>query len=73
MTKEREPILFGCEWYIDDVKWLFKEDISHMTDDEIYDELGRIARGYNSHGHHKDIYDTLSLCFEIKPKERKEK
>ena len=73
MTKEREPILFGCEWHVDDVKWLFKEGISHMTDGEIYDELGRVAKGYNSHAHHNDINDILSLCFEIKTKERKVK
>ena len=69
MKKEREPIMFGSAWCIDDVKHQFEEEVSHMTDDEIYDELGRVAKGYNDHAHCEDILGILLMCFEIKPKE----
>jgi len=68
--KKREPIMFGSSWCIDDVKHLFREEISHMNDDEIYDELGRVAKGYNDHAHCDDIWGILETCFEVKPKER---
>ena len=32
--KKREPIMFGSSWCIDDVKHLFREEISHMKDDK---------------------------------------
>ena len=68
--KKREPIMFGSSWCIDDVKDLFREEISHMNDDEIYDELGKVAKSYNSHVHCDDIWGILETCFEVKPKER---
>jgi len=68
--KKREPIMFGSSWCIDDVKHLFREEISHMNDDEIYDELGKVAKSYNSHVHCNDIWGILETCFEVKPKER---
>jgi hypothetical protein len=73
ITETKDTITFGSEWCIGDVKHLFKEEISHMNDDEIYDELSRVAKAYNDHAHCDDIWGIFADCFEIKPKEKEQK
>lgn len=73
MDKYNEPVLFGEYLCTEDVKHEFKRiniDISHMTDEEINEQVEDIGKSYCNWNN--DGLAVLIDLFEIKPKKEKQ-
>ena len=60
-----KTIKVETSWCVEDVRGHFKEDVDHMTDEEIMRELENLHGAF----HDKCVesgWDVIDACFEIK-------
>jgi hypothetical protein len=63
--KEEKTIPVKTSWCVDDVRSELGDKVKHMTDDEIFEELGNCANGFHEMAIQSG-WDVINFAFNIK-------